>query len=366
MQVNRKERLKRIFGKRWLALWLAVLTFLLTELLAAFPTGTEAVYARGIYPHIATFLSAFSCWFHFSLDDLLYVALILLGGVSLLALIFRRINWRGFVRFWLNTLALFYVLFYWLWGFNYYRLDLNERLQIAESVADTDVFVAVWEDLISQTNKSYLLVDSVDFDWVDERVEASYEQLAPFLEINYAAGMRRAKAITFSGFFAKAGISGYYGPFFNEVQLNRHLLPVEYPLVLAHEKAHQLGITSEAEANFYAWMVCSQSSDQLLQYSANLYLLRYFIYEGYQLEAYAELVKQIEEPVKADFRRIREHWLSLRNVTIDQYASKVNDAYLKTNKVEKGIEDYTGVVKFVMDFSVDSLATQRVNQLLKP
>ncbi|MBT6004138.1 MAG: hypothetical protein HOG79_00345, partial [Prolixibacteraceae bacterium] len=36
-------------------------------------------------------------------------------------------------------------------------------------------------------------------------------------------------------------------------------------------------------------------------------------------------------------------------------ASKVNDTYLKTNKIEKGIEDYYGVVKHVMDISQDSV-----------
>jgi hypothetical protein len=209
-------------------------------------------------------------------------------------------------------------------------------------------------------------VDSLDMARIDSLVEASYQQLAPFLEIDYPAGVRRAKPITFSGFFAKATILGYYGPFFNEVQVNKHLLPIQYPLVLAHEKAHQLGITGEAEANFYAWLVCSNSPDRVLQYSASLYLLRYFLNEAYQLEAYPELVKQISEPVKADFQRIREHWLLLRDVTIDDYASKVNDAYLKTNKVEQGIDDYSGVVKYVMDFSTDSVANKRLQKLLNP
>jgi hypothetical protein len=45
----------------------------------------------------------------------------------------------------------------------------------------------------------------------------------------------------------------------------------------------------------------------------------------------------------------------MRNEKVDEIASKVNDAYLKSNKIEKGIEDYTGVVKFVMDFSQDTV-----------
>ena len=190
---------------------------------------------------------------------------------------------------------------------------------------------------------------------IERLIEKSYNKLAPVLQINYPAGKRRAKNITFSRFFAKAGISGYYGPFFSEVHINKNNLPVEYPFVLAHEKAHQFGISSEAEANFYAWLVCSQSESKQLQYSANLYILKFFIYQGYQMEQYPEIIKELNGNVKNDFRRIQEHWLNLRNKKINKVASKVNDTYLKTNKIEKGIEDYYGVVKHVMDISQDSV-----------
>jgi DNA-binding transcriptional MerR regulator len=192
-------------------------------------------------------------------------------------------------------------------------------------------------------------------------VEKSYKNLAPALKINYPGGKRKAKEITFSSFFAKAGISGYYGPFFNEVHINNTILPEEYPFVLAHEKAHQFGITSEAEANFYAWLACFGSSSKQLQYSANLQILRFFLYHGYSLKNYREIVSMLDENVKSDFRRIQEHWEQLRNEKVDKIANKVNDTYLKTNKIEKGIEDYTGVVKFVMDFSQDSVFQEKWN-----
>jgi hypothetical protein len=62
-------------------------------------------------------------------------------------------------------------------------------------------------------------------------------------------------------------------------------------------------------------------------------------------------------------RRIQKHWESLRNEQVDKAAGKVNDAYLKTNKIEKGVEDYFGVVQFVMDFETDSMAQKRVFSL---
>jgi hypothetical protein len=132
-------------------------------------------------------------------------------------------------------------------------------------------------------------------------------------------------------------------------------------VVLAHEKAHQFGITGESEANFYAWLVCAYSNNPELQYSGNLFLLRYFFSTAYALKEYPQLVKMLDPKVQADFDKIREHRQSLRKENYEKVASKVNDAYLKTNKVEKGIDDYYGVVKHVMDFSQDTLFQKKWN-----
>ena len=53
--------------------------------------------------------------------------------------------------------------------------------------------------------------------------------------------------------FSMVGVTGSMGPFFCEFTLNGDLLPPQYPATYAHELAHFLGITSEAEANFYAY-----------------------------------------------------------------------------------------------------------------
>ena len=56
-------------------------------------------------------------------------------------------------------------------------------------------------------------------------------------------------------------------PFFCEFTLNGDLLPHDYPATYAHELAHLLGITSEAEANFYAYQVCTRSSVPEIRFS---------------------------------------------------------------------------------------------------
>ncbi len=351
-----KTKSVKINSWRWLLLpFFAGITFFLTELAARNPEIVEKYYTQGIYPVIATFLSFLSNLFPFSLGDLFYGFLILLPVVLILLAVLKRIAWKFALKFSLNILALVYISFYFLWGFNYYRSDLNQRLGISEQKPDTANFIRVFENLVEQVNASRTDFETITKAEIDSLVEVSFEKWAPVLKLQYPLGRRRAKEITLSRFFAQAGISGYYGPFFNEVHINRHNLPLEYPFVLAHEKAHQFGITSEAEANFYAWVVCSQSESKHLQYSANLAILRYFLYQGNRLEELLQIIENLDEGVKADFRKIRQHWQELRNEKIDQAASKANDAYLKANKIEKGIQDYTGVVKHVMDFSADSV-----------
>lgn len=340
---------------------LAVFTFVSTELAARHPASVEVIYTQKIYPVIASTFSTVSSLIPFSLDDLFYSFLIVFLIVLVTLLIFKKIKWKSAGKIVLNILAMVYISFYFLWGFNYYRNDVSQRLKISEQAADSEQFLAVFGQLTAQLNNSYTEFDNFEKETVDSLVEASYRELAPMLNIPYPAGKRRAKNITFSRFFAGAGISGYYGPFFNEIHVNKHLLPVEYPFILAHEKAHQFGVTSEAEASFYAWLVCTNSPSKQLRYSANLYVFRYFLYHGRHLEQLSEITSKLDDQVKTDFKEIREHWGELRNEKIDHAASKMNDAYLKTNKVEKGIEDYHGVVKHVMDFSLDSAFQRKWN-----
>ncbi len=340
--------------RAWIFPLLALVVFVLTRLFIQKPEWVEKVYSQQLYPVLASVLSTISEEFPFSLDDLFYIILIFSLFLIVFLRIRKKITWRQSGKIVLNVLALTYTCFYLFWGFNYFRPGVNTRLTLPERKADTTEFIPILKSLINQTNNSYTNFEKFDKQEIDKQIEASYQKLAPALGIKYPAGKRHPKSITFSRFFAQAGISGYYGPFFSEVHVNSFILPVEYPFVLAHEKAHQLGITSEAEANFYAWLVCSQSSSKQLQYSANISVLRFFLYQAYRLKQYPEIVKELKQPVKDDFKRIRQHWLELRNDKVDRVATKVNDTYLKTNQVEKGIDDYTGVVQFVMDFELNT------------
>jgi hypothetical protein len=354
--------MRRYRLKKWVVLpVLALFTFGLTQLAYRFPAITEKWYSLKLYLFVAKIISPVSNIIPFSLDDFFYILLILTFLILIILLFFRKISWGKTVKITLNILAVTYILFYVLWGFNYFREDLYKRLKLAKHEPDTKAFVTQLKKLVENTNKSWCTFENWDKKEVDLNIEKSYKALAPALQINYPTGKRKAKSITVSRFFAQAGISGYYGPFFNEVHVNSYILPVEYPFILAHEKAHQFGITNEAEANFYAWLVCTNSKSKQLQYSANLHVLQYFLFQGYQMEEYPDIIGKLDKRVKKDLEKIRENWMSLRNEKIDEAASKVNDFYLKTNKIKDGVKEYSGVVKFVIDYSYDSAFQEKYN-----
>jgi hypothetical protein len=79
------------------------------------------------------------------------------------------------------------------------------------------------------------------------------------------------------------GYSGYYNPFTGEAQVNTTIPIFLQPFVSCHEIAHQLGYAREDEANFVAYLVAKNSTDQSLKYSAYLDL---FIYANRALKEY--------------------------------------------------------------------------------
>jgi hypothetical protein len=129
---------------------------------------------------------------------------------------------------------------------------------------------------------------------------------------------------------------------------------MDYPFVLAHEKAHQFGVTSEAEANFVAFVICVKSEDQRLRYSGYQSLLLYFLGDATHLKDYHEYLDKISKNVIEDLRYRRKYYQGLENRNLSDMQSAVNNVYLKANKIDKGIKNYDQVVSLVLSWYYNS------------
>ncbi len=338
------------FIKNLLPFLLALGTFYVVETGANHPESIERIYSRGLYPYVASVLSAFSNLFSFSVWDVYWSLVVLVILYALFLFVTRKLRiWNVLLRT-LQFAAILYTFFYLSWGFNYFRQPIEKRLNWTRHIEKVDMFPAVLDTLISNANNSRVEFTEKDYPIIDSLIEQSYRNNAAYFGYTYPNGSRKPKTMLYTWFFAKSGVSGYFGPFFNEVHVNGELLPTEYPFVLAHEKAHQFGISGEAEANFMAWYICNSSMDNRLKYSANIQLLQYFLGDPFHHDAIKEYLKRFDKRAMADIMKQRNHWKELRNETIDKAQTAANNAYLKTNKIHEGMMNYNSVVRLAIEW----------------
>src|SRR5690554_17310 len=324
--------------------------FVLIILFSLFPALSEG-YMRHVYPLVATGLSFVSGLFPFTLYDLfLIVAMVWLLKLILFAFIRRS----GFVRFLFSLLRFVTVIvvwFYFSWGVAYFRDDFHTRATVEDVPYDSVQFKDFATRFVEQANRAYdgrtgVYSAGMDKEGVRQEIESVYQRLQGPLRVAYPNGKRRVKPMMFQSLYSKTGVSGYFGPFFNEIHVNDYSLDFTYPFTLAHEMAHQFGIGPESEANLYAFVVCAASNDERVRYSAYASTLRYVLNDVYRFlpGEYESVYLSVRPEIMADLKRNREHWLAARNESLSSAQDRVYDAYLKTNKVSSGQVNYSEVV----------------------
>ena len=334
--------------------FLAALVFISLKIAVRNTRLVDQYYSNGIYPRIAKLFSSLSNLIPFSLWDLFWVLIIFLIISGIFFIAFKKVKFRWYSLRIAQLLALLYSFFYILWGFNYFRPKIETRIGWEKQQTDERIFRLVLDSIIIHTNSSHISVSASDYSMIDILVEESYCKNSLEFGINYPNGTRRPKTMLFSSTFAKLGVSGYFGPFFNEIHVNGCLLPMDYPFVLAHEKAHQFGITSEAEANLVAFIVCTTSDDLRLQYSGNLLMMLYFLTDATKMNDYQGYIKKIDRPVITDIRFRRRYYQVLLNKNLDKMQNAVNDSYLKSNNIREGVKNYNHVVALVISWYQNS------------
>ena len=343
----------------------AIMVFLSLRVAVRNPELIEHYYSEGIYPYIAASFSYISNLFPFSLWDLFWVLFLLLIISGLVLVLFRKIKTGWYVLRVLQSVALLYSFFYLVWGFNYFRPKIEKRIGWVIPGPDEVNFRSVLDSIIKQTNHNYILISISDYPAIDKHVEESYSRQSKGLGLRYPNGSRRPKTMLFSSFYGKLGLSGYFGPFFNEIQVNQYLLPMDYPFLLAHEKAHQFGITSEAEANLVAFIICVKSEDQQLRYSGYQSLLLYFLRDASSIKDYKSYLNKIDKPVLRDLRFRQKYYQGMQNITMSKIQSAANNSYLKANNIEKGVMNYNQVVSLVIEWYYNTYSTGEKSEIGK-
>jgi hypothetical protein len=328
----------------------AIITFIIVRLAFKNPQIVESCYSEVIYPVVSIFFSWLNGFFACSLWDIFWVMFFLLLIAGLIAVILKKLKFGKYVLRTIQMIAILYAVFYLLWGFNYFRPDIGTRLGWKSFKPDEVFFRQILDTLITKTNFCRITVSDSDYLSLNTLINESFNKNRSVLKIKFQDVKMRPKKMLFSSFAAKLGLSGYFGPFTNEVNLNSKLLPFDYPFSLAHEEAHKYGIANEAEANLVSFIICTSSDDQRLKYSGYMMLLLYFLNDAEKLSDYTTIIKKIDRNVIDDLRFRRKYYEKLQNKTLEKVSSAANDAYLKANHIKTGIKNYDQVVALTISW----------------
>jgi hypothetical protein len=169
-----------------------------------------------------------------------------------------------------------------------------------------------------------------------------------FFEYEYPS----IKYSLFSDILPYIGISGYYNPFTAEAQITKGIPIVQIPFVINHELSHQLGIASEAEANFIGYLASINNPLTTVRYSGQLMLLGNCLSELKErdYDDYENIVATIPNSIKIDFQEIREYWETYRN-KYRKYSDRGYDKFLKSNNQKEGLESYNKVVSLAIFYN---------------
>lgn len=143
--------------------------------------------------------------------------------------------------------------FYLAWGLNYFREDFFTRTQLPYADYSEEDFRSFLSAYTDSLNASFTPVEKVDQAVIASEVKNGYQEIAGRFGLVSPVGYLHPKPMLLPSLMSGVGVLGYIGPFFIEYNLNPDLLPVQYPFTYAHEMAHVLGISSEAEANLYGF-----------------------------------------------------------------------------------------------------------------
>jgi len=326
-----KSLLRRIFKRRFIALWLAAGCFVMTRVLHNHSGFTEQWYSQRLYPHIGRTLIHISDLFSFSLNTIFAGLLVFSLTILVLVTLVGKLKWSRLSLILFNLAAFIYLTFYALWGFNYYREPVYNRMGMQhDSISDVD-YELLMERISKKAAEVRIKMDSVSTGRLDTLVDGAFRRHAGHWGLPWLGCNIHPKQMMAEAWFSRAKVYGYYGAFSNEIHVSRLCTRIDYPLLLAHERAHRLGITGEADANFYAWLLCYKSASQELQYAAHVFLLRHLFDAGYGKE-FMKAIEQDTLQLKAD--ELETGWFK-----------RLTDRFLKLNRVENGLSDYGHMIE---------------------
>jgi hypothetical protein len=319
------------------------------------PLFVEKYYSLTIYPYITFFMGRFTDIFVFSLTEiiiivcfLIIITRIIIGFVRILTgkAGFKKVMLKFSAQTFITASAVIMV-FYLMWGFNYFRKEIEFTEKPDNDYSD-EYFDSVLNYIIKQTNDLYIRPE-YKFSRINDDINIEIKRTIQSLS---KKDINPAKRVKFSLFniLESTNTLGVISPFLLESHVSKELLNYEIPSVLAHEKSHLFGYANEAEANLIAFLTCINSKDRYFQYSGYCDILPYFLitYKSkHTKEEYKLIIDKLRKEIKSEYDESRIRY-ERHDTIVNKIFIKIYDFYLKVNNVKEGTGSYSLVAELIL------------------
>jgi hypothetical protein len=319
----------------------------------------ERFYSNGLYMIISKISRTILGKVPFSVGDVLYGIVV----VYLFHSIWKtrkswKLHWKSNLIKVTSFLSVVYFLFHLLWAFNYYRVPLFEKMNIERDYSDADLETFT-QKLIAKTNSIQLEIMGIrnlkvinlnSPDSVLDEAQKGYNALAKeYTFFNYAFSSKKKSLLSLP--LTYMGFAGYLNPFTNEAQVNTKLPMENFPNVVCHEMAHQIGYASESECNFIGFLAGIKNKDLYFKYSACSNALRYCLMNIAMKDEtkFKVLKSKINPGIIVNYKESDAFWKQY-DTFIDKGFNAFYDQFLKMNQQKDGMESYSKFVNLLVNY----------------
>lgn len=314
------------------------------------------LYYKTGYTFISFVFSTITDIFHFSITEFFFTSLIIFFFIFFLrsiTLLFKKketlkIFLKEIVFYLFLSISIFFIWFYMVWGFNYFKESFFDRAEKDDAVISNDKLLEYAKILVKKLN-SFLIPRSIDEKVLNNIIE---NEIKKVMKDRFRINIKTSNRIKHSFFnlLEKSNTSGVISPFFLEAHVSKELLDVEKAWVISHEKSHLFGVTDESDANIIAYIVCVNSDKDDLKFSAYFNLMLYFLSEvntkcGKKVRdsLFNSLNKDIQLLIENRQKRYKKYDNLLTRSMLSIY-----NYYLKFNGIKNGISSYNAIVYYVI------------------
>jgi hypothetical protein len=325
----------------------------LFQLPAAF---IERFYANGFYVRLQSMVTPLSNLLPFAIYDLLILVLLVgLPGVWIVRLVRaeKGSRLRTAATLLLNTLvsgAAALLIFQLLWGFNYMRQPLRQKLDFDGQRINQEAALKLYRHGVERLNAEVEAAHQSglpdDEEW-RRRLQPAYNALLKELGRGSDITLARAKATLFDRYLEASGISGFINPFGHETIVGRGYHAYDRAFTLAHEWGHLAGFAEESEASFIGLLALLRSEDASCRYAGWLALYSHLPVRSLKEKLRQEQAElpQLAASVEGDLRAIDEEAEKRRiNPAVSQAQWQMYDQFLKAQHTTASYGELAGLV----------------------